>query len=108
MSADEQAGLDLAYEFDAPPEKVWRALSIADYRERWLPQGDIAGEGPVVVEDGSAISYRLRDSAPPHSESTVTFRIAETEGGGTRLEIVQRMIAPAGANDNREMVMLAA
>lgn len=108
MSADEDAGLELAYEFDAPLEKVWRALSIADYRDRWLPGGDLVDPGPVAVEEGQAISYRLRDSAPPHDESLVTFRIAANDSGGTRLEIVQRMIARAVANDNCGLVMRAA
>lgn len=29
--------LVFAYQLDAPPEKVWRALSIPAFRERWLP-----------------------------------------------------------------------
>ncbi|WP_440495982.1 SRPBCC family protein, partial [Serratia sarumanii] len=29
--------LILEYSLDAPPEKVWRALSIPELREQWLP-----------------------------------------------------------------------
>ncbi|MBF4190164.1 SRPBCC domain-containing protein, partial [Serratia ureilytica] len=31
--------LVLEYSLDAPPEKVWRALSEPELREQWLPTG---------------------------------------------------------------------
>ncbi len=34
--------LVLEYEFDEPPEKVWRAVSIAELRQRWLPDSLLA------------------------------------------------------------------
>lgn len=97
--------IDMEFTFDAPPEKVWRAVSIAQYRERWLPGADLAEAEPVAVEEGSAVSYRMRDSAPPHEESVVTFSVTADGRGGTRLGIVQQMMP---ANANGEMVMLAA
>ncbi|WMT85676.1 hypothetical protein NO932_12140 [Pelagibacterium sp. 26DY04] len=98
--------IDMEFTFDAPPEKVWRAVSIAQYRERWLPGTDLAQEEPVAVEEGSAVSYRMRDALPPHEESVVTFSVTADGRGGTRLGIVQQMRpAPANANDT---VMLAA
>ena len=98
--------IEQTFEFDAPPEKVWRAVSMPEYRERWLPEADLAEAEPVAVEEGSAVSYRMRDAAPPHEESVVTFSVAANGQGGTRLEIVQTMIeAPANAND---AVMMAA
>ena len=102
--------LALTFEFDAPPEKVWRAVSISDYRERWLPEQDLAQADPVEIEDGSAVSYRMREIAPPHEESVVTFTVADNGSGGTRLEIVQRLIVetPVPANSNGEPVMMAA
>ena len=27
------------YEVDAAPDKLWRAVSITEYREQWLPSG---------------------------------------------------------------------
>jgi uncharacterized protein YndB with AHSA1/START domain len=34
---DRTKQLVFEYQLDAPPEKVWRALSIPAFRERWLP-----------------------------------------------------------------------
>ena len=36
------------YELDAPPEKVWRAISIPAFREKWLPNRDLADAEPVA------------------------------------------------------------
>tara|TARA_R110002051_G_scaffold184196_1_gene253625 strand:- start:8887 stop:9858 length:972 start_codon:yes stop_codon:yes gene_type:complete len=74
--------IEMEFSFDAPPEKVWRAVSIAQYRERWLPGTDLAQDEPLALEEGSAVSYRMRDSAPPHEESVVTFQIAADGSGG--------------------------
>ena len=30
-------GIELEYDLDEPPQKVWRAISIAAFRENWLP-----------------------------------------------------------------------
>ena len=103
--------IEMEFCFDAPPEKVWRAVSIAQYRERWLPGADLVQDEPVAVEEGSAVSYRMRDSEPPHEESVVTFQNAADGAGGTRLEIIQRIVVevPAAANANTgETMMLAA
>ena len=71
---------------------------------------DLAQADPVEIEDGSAVSYRMREAAPPHEESVVTFTVADNGSGGTRLEIVQRLIVetPVPANSNGEPVMMAA
>ena len=102
--------LVLDYELAAPPEKVWRAISIPAFRERWLPGGDLADPEPVASAPGEAISYRMRDAAPSAVPSVVTFRIRPNGEGGTHLRIVQEpmMRAPAAANDNRHRLMLAA
>ncbi|WP_019994391.1 SRPBCC family protein [Aureimonas ureilytica] len=80
--------LDLTYDLDAPPAKVWRALSIPAFRERWLP--DVADPEPDAgsVVPGEALRYRLRESEPPFETSAVTFRISPNETGGTRLRIL--------------------
>ena len=33
------------FELDEPPEKVWRAVSIAELRERWLPDVLLSDSG---------------------------------------------------------------
>lgn len=108
--------LVLEYELDAPPEKVWRAISVPALRERWLPDLN-AGEGaePVALIPGEEVSYRLRDEEPPFLESAVTLRVRPNATGGCTLTIVHRLTdarlqrrADDAANDGGTPVMLAA
>ena len=116
VETDEQAKeLILEYELDAPPEKVWRALSIPAFRERWLPDGDLADAEPVAAAPGEEIGYRMRDDEPPFLESIVTFRIAPNADGGTILRIVHGLAdarlaqrPPTAMNDNLPRLMCAA
>lgn len=108
--------LVLEYELDAPPEKVWRAISIPALREHWLPNGALADAvEPVTTTPGQAIEVRLRDGEPPFLESTVTFRVRPNDDGGSVLTIVHwltdarvRRRAPEAANDGGAPLMLAA
>ncbi|QPF91939.1 SRPBCC family protein [Bradyrhizobium commune] len=106
------ADLVLEYEFDAPPAKVWRAVTIPALRERWLPNADLAGAEPESSIAGEEVRYRLRDSVPPFRESQVIFRVEPNEDGGTRFRIIQqacddRVTLPQAANTNC-CLMLAA
>ncbi|MGR9171935.1 SRPBCC family protein [Rhizobium sp. KDH_Rht_773_N] len=110
-----ESGIVQHYELDAPPEKVWRAISIAEFREKWLPKEALADPQSVCETPGREIRYRLRDDAPPHLESTVTFTIAPNASGGTSLRIVHELtgatferLAKTVANGNSPMLMLAA
>ncbi len=107
--------IELAYELDAAPQKVWRAISIPAFREAWLPADALADPQATAVTPGEAVSYRMREAAPPHLESTVTFRIAPNEAGGTCLRIIHEPadarfdgMTKAAANGNDQTVMLAA
>ena len=51
----------LEYELDAAPEKVWRAVAIPAFRERWLPEADLAEPEPIASIPGVEIRYRMRD-----------------------------------------------
>ena len=107
------AALVLEYHFDAPPEKVWRAVTIPALRERWLPDCDLAGAEPESAIPGQEVRYRLRDSEPPIRESHVIFRIEQNEDGGTRFRIIQqaceiRMKLPQPANSNSCLMRAAA
>ena len=107
-AADE---LVLDYRLDAPPEKVWRALSIPAFRERWLPDSALADAEPIASTRGREIRYRMQDDAPPYLESTVTFQMRPDADGGTRLRIIHGPAAkPAlmAANDDRRCLMRAA
>jgi len=103
------------YALDAPPEKVWRALSIAEFRERWLPKAALADGEPVGSVPGEAIGYRMRDDEPPFLESVVTFHVKPNADGGTDLRIIHRLSVPrcrlelpTPANSNGRCLMRAA
>ena len=107
--------LVLEYELDAPPEKVWRAISIDALRERWLPKGDLADAEPVSSAPGKEVRYRMRDNEPPFLESIVTFQLDPRLDGGTTLRIIHRLVdarlarlPSRAANGNRAPLMRAA
>jgi uncharacterized protein YndB with AHSA1/START domain len=107
--SEEQKGIELEFELDEPPQKVWRAISIPEFRENWLPGDALADPEATSVTPGEEVRYRLRDSAPPFLESTVTFKIAANDAGGTLLRVIHRLdeVMPV-ANSNRPPLMLAA
>ncbi|MGR9244991.1 SRPBCC family protein [Rhizobium leguminosarum] len=111
----QEKDLVFEYELDAPPEKVWRAVSIPAFREKWLPKQELAEAEPVSTAPGEEISYRMRDDEPPFLESIVTFQVRPDANGGTILTIVHgltdtrlaQQMTPA-ANSNAPWMMLAA
>jgi uncharacterized protein YndB with AHSA1/START domain len=115
-SEDRMRGFELEYQIEEPTEKVWRAISIPEFRESWLPQEDLAAPDAASFTPGEEVVYRMRDSEPPFLESTVTFRIAPNPAGGTSLRIIHeptdirfdRMTRAAANNNNGPIVMLAA
>ncbi|UDF30567.1 UNVERIFIED_ORG: SRPBCC domain-containing protein [Roseateles sp. XES5] len=103
------------YDLDAPPEKVWRAISLPAFRERWLPGDRLADTAPLATVPGEEIRYRMRDDDPPYLESSVAFRLTPNGRGGTRLRIVHELtdarLRPAGPralNDNGHALLSAA
>jgi len=103
------------YELDAPPQKVWRALSIAGFRDKWLPQTALADAEPVRSVPGVEIGYRMRDDEPPFLHSIVTFQLSPNADGGTHLRIIHRLAdrrarheLPRAANSNGRCLMRAA
>ena len=116
LEAEGQAKeLVLEYELDAPPEKVWRAISIAEFREKWLPKGDLADAEPVSSAPGEEIRYRMRDTEPPFLESIVTLQVNANVAGSTTLRIIHGPVdvrlaqqPPKAANSNRLLLMRAA
>lgn len=119
MSNDEDSrqtkDLVLEYALDAPPEKVWCAISIPAFREKWLPSRDLTAAEPMVANPGEEVRYRMRETEPPFLESLVTFQIRPDAKGGTVLRIVHGLVdaqastsTPRAANNNGPMMMLAA
>lgn len=110
---DSSVGLD--FDLGDPPHKVWRAISIPEFRERWLPKEALADPDAVTVTPGQEVRYKLRDNSPPFLESTVTFTIIPNATGGTRLRITHELtdarfnrMARAAANSNSPPLMLVA
>jgi uncharacterized protein YndB with AHSA1/START domain len=107
----EEAEIALEVELDAAPEKVWRAIAVAAFRERWLPGADLAEPEPIASVPGVEVRYRMREEDAPFPESTVTFRIEPAPRGGTLFRIIHRIESAArrnGANDNLRPMGLAA
>ncbi|WP_066584905.1 SRPBCC family protein [Sphingomonas pruni] len=109
------ADLVFEYELDAPPEKVWRAISVPGFRDKWLPAGDLADADPVFSAPGEEIRYAIRDSEPPFLESVVTFQVRPGADGGAILRVVHgltdKRLVPRtvrAANNNGPWMMLAA
>jgi uncharacterized protein YndB with AHSA1/START domain len=85
-------------ELDAPPEKVWRALSTPEIREAWLGEPEAGPAGVTRAEPPS----RLDLVWPTREGDThVSFEIEAGEGGGSRLTIVHRAAAPVVALHRR-------
>ena len=106
----EGAEIALEVELDAKPEKVWRAVALPAFRERWLPEADLAEPEPIASIPGVEVRYRMREEgALP--DSTVTFRIEPGLEGGALLRIIHRIdgdVRARSANDNLRPVSLAA
>jgi len=109
---------------DAPPEKVWRALTIPEYLERWLlPLGEGAvtflGEEEglaeridwtlVAEEPNRRLTYRWRESGRGAAEgdSLLTFELDPLAGEQTLFRLTHSVPVRA-ANDNGQVPMMMA
>ena len=104
---------DLVFEttLDAPPEKVWRALTTPEYLERWLDKPAGAEIDRVSVDEPHSVTYRWTERGPGNAEaeeSFVTFELTPQDDGGTWFRLTHRLAAiPAAANNNEvETAML--
>jgi uncharacterized protein YndB with AHSA1/START domain len=123
--------LNFEYELDAPPARVWRALTIPEYVSRWLlPSGSHeapGSEGTIAAqprptslrmldcEPNSSVRCAWREDEAPLVESIVTFRLRDNEAGGTTFSIIHELRAAARlpadkhpANSNIPRLLLAA
>ncbi|WP_420959747.1 SRPBCC family protein [Brucella sp. IR073] len=115
MSAEQDKTIEMEFEIDEPPQKVWRAISIPEFRQNWLPDGALADMEAASVTQGEEVSYRMRETKAPFTESLVTFRIVPNDDGGTCLRVIHELtgikgkrMEPAAANSNSPALMLAA
>ena len=98
----------------APPEKVWRALTVREYLELWLKPAPGADLSVVTAEENRSLTYRWRDAGQGAilgmEDSLVTFELTPTHDGGTWFRLTHAPLAvPVAANSNEAgPVMLAA
>ena len=90
---------------DAPPEKVWRALTIPEYLERWLKPDKDLDLSVVTAEENKSLTYRWREAGQGAivgmEDSLVTFELTPTTDGGTWFKLTHAPLAvPAAANSN--------
>jgi uncharacterized protein YndB with AHSA1/START domain len=95
----------LECELDAPPDKVWRALTEPELVARWLAPNDLCAEPGArfsLREPGGAaiecevleaerprkLSYRWRHEDDGGIDSVVSFELTEALAGRTRLRLV--------------------
>ncbi|MBS7699021.1 MULTISPECIES: hypothetical protein [unclassified Chelatococcus] len=112
---DQKKGVELEYHIDEPPHKVWRAITVPELRDVWLPKEALADPEATSLTPGEEVSYRMRESAPPFLESVVTFRVSPNTSGGTSLRIIHVLADirsgstnAAAANDDMMPVLRAA
>ena len=99
---------------DAPPEKVWRALTIPEYLERWLKPDKDLDLSVVTAEENKSLTYRWREAGQGAivgmEDSLVTFELSPMTDGGTWFKLTHAPVAlPVAANSNlRGPMMMAA
>jgi len=98
---------------DEAPEKVWRALSIAEFRDRWLTRkdnGERFATEVIEAEPPRRLTLSWREGADDAAE-LLTFTLAPTASGGTWLRLVHDRVAPMPvpipANTNTMMRLAA-
>lgn len=107
-------GMVFEYDLEETPQKVWRAITIPELREHWLPGNALAEPEAASITPGEEVQYRMRASDPPFLESVVTFKIAPNAIGGTSLRVIHELVdgraagTTMAANDNRPFQLRAA
>lgn len=97
------------YDLDAPPAKVWRAISLPEFRDVWLPEPS----EPISSFAEREARYKMRDSEPPYLESIVTFHLFPNLTGGTHLRVIHELTdavtrsMPSAANSNTPSMLAA-
>ncbi|HEV7344591.1 MAG TPA: SRPBCC domain-containing protein [Devosia sp.] len=97
---------------DAPPEKVWRALTIPHYRERWLKPAPGTELAVIAADENRSLTYSWREAGAGAvtgvEESVVTFELKPTTDGGTWFRLTHEPVAvPAAANCNGPKMLAA-
>jgi uncharacterized protein YndB with AHSA1/START domain len=103
-------------ELDAPPETVWRAVTIPEFLEEWMGvRPDTEGDADVSCEmidqsPGSQVRFAWHDRRSDAPESLVTIDIESAPENRTRFRLSHSdmTIRMKAANDNDRAMRLAA
>ncbi|MET3924928.1 SRPBCC domain-containing protein [Devosia sp. 2618] len=99
-------------ELDAPPEKVWRALTIPEYLARWIKPDQNIDLAVVTSEENRSLTYSWREAGQGAivgaEDSLVTFELTPTNDGGTWFRLTHEPVTvPSAANSNQTMLLVA-
>lgn len=114
--------LTYEYELDAPPEKVWRALTVPEFLQRWLvapspadsgEQTELASLSLLESETGRYVRYAMGEKRDQPAGDIVTFLIDPNDAGGTTFRIVHEArpaakLSVTAANGNQPALLRAA
>lgn len=103
-------------ELDAPPETVWRAVSVPEFLEEWMgirPDADTDADVSCEMIDqspGTQVRFAWHDRRTDAPESIVTIDIEPAAENRTwfRLSHSDTATRMQAANDNRSRMLLAA
>lgn len=96
--SDEEAELVFETVLDAPPEKIWRALTIPEFRDRWLQPPSGVSVQLVNVSVNSLLTFSWNEGP---EESLVTIELTPCENGSTGFRLTHAPVTiPAAANSN--------
>ncbi len=117
MTRKTDASINLTYELDAAPSKVWRALTVPEYVSRWLKRPTVKEDASeqstlepsfqlhlISADPDTRVRYRIKDD---DAISVVTFQIGANGTGGTTFSIVHEL-ALSAANSNGQKPLRAA
>jgi uncharacterized protein YndB with AHSA1/START domain len=91
---------DLVFEtvLDAPSEKIWRALTIPEYRDRWLDKPENVEVEMVTDSANNVLTYRWKER---DEVSLVTIELTPRDNGQTGFRLTHAPVEiPAAANSN--------
>jgi uncharacterized protein YndB with AHSA1/START domain len=89
---------------DAPPDKVWRALTIPEYRDRWLQRPDDVSVELETVDANNVLTYRWKER---DEESLVTIELTPQESGRTGFRLTHApLVMPTAANTNEPLTTM--
>ncbi len=84
---------------EAPPEKVWRALTIPEFRDRWLQLPSDVSLHLVGFNVNSLLAFSWKER---NEESLVTVELSPQDNGHTGFRLTHSApvtLAPANSNE---------